>query len=841
MANGKTVLDTSKDSIAYDKAKLAALDRVQAIIEFELDGTIVTANKNFLDTVGYGLDEIAGRHHSMFVEPAYANSVEYKQFWERLDRGEFQAGEFKRVAKDGSEIWIQASYNPVFDENNKPVKVVKFATNITEQKQSVMEITKVLGEMSKGDLTARIDRELVGEFETVRQDLHASLDRLHEKELKEQKIASENLRIRSALDTCQTNVMVADENYNIAYMNETMQEMMRDAEADLRKELPHLNANDLLGKNIDVFHKNPSHQRQMLDRLTSAYSTQITVSGRTFSLIASPIHDADNNRAGTVVEWEDITDSLRLKQEQERIAAENLRIRQALDKCSTNVMVADDHYNIVYMNDTMTEMITDAERDLRQDIPSLDAKNLIGANIDVFHKNPSHQRRILDGLQSTVETDIKTGGRDFHLVVSPVKNEEGERIGTVVEWKEETLEKQIEAEMNTIVTSACSGDFSSRVDLENKDGFMLRLGESMNELCTQMEGAMADISMMFGALAEGDLSVRISNEYQGALEELKNNANETVDRLGETVAQILSATEEVASAASQISAGTTDLSSRTEQQAANLQQTAASMEQLATTVKQNAENAQHANQLSAQARDMATAGGDIVADAVDAMAKISESSTKISEINSVIDGIAFQTNLLALNAAVEAARAGEAGRGFAVVASEVRSLAQRSSEAAKDINTLISQSSVQVKDGVDLVNKTGDSLNEIVGSIKRVTDIVSEIAAASNEQATGIEEVNTAVTQMDEMTQQNSALVEQNAAAATTLQDQAMSMSQQMQFFQIDGVERDQQAYGGPNVRSHPNSRQSKPMQRKASAGSARQLQSNLATAVELDSDWKEF
>jgi len=258
--------------------------------------------------------------------------------------------------------------------------------------------------------------------------------------------------------------------------------------------------------------------------------------------------------------------------------------------------------------------------------------------------------------------------------------------------------------------------------------------------------------------------------------------------LQETIQGITAATREVSSATAEVSTSTTDLSQRTEEQAACLEETSASMEQIAATVKQSAENAQHANQSASSMRDAADRGGQVVGKAIEAMAWIERSSHKISDIIGVIDKIARQTNLLALNAAVEATRAGESGRGFAVVASEGRSLAQRSPQAAKDIKDLISNSNGQVKDGVHLVNDAGAALHEVVASIKGVAEIVSDIANASIEQSTGIEQINKALTQMDEVTQQNSALVEENAATAKMLEQQAVEMDLRIAIFKIDAI-----------------------------------------------------
>jgi len=346
---------------------------------------------------------------------------------------------------------------------------------------------------------------------------------------------------------------------------------------------------------------------------------------------------------------------------------------------------------------------------------------------------------------------------------------------------------EFEAAVGGIVKAAVAGDFTQRVNVQGKTGLVLNVGSAINSLCENVAKALDDLIQMLNGLAEGDLTRRITAQYQGSFATLKDNANKTAEQINATISEIGAATREVNNAAAEISTSTSDLSQRTEEQAASLEETSASMVEMSETVKKNAENAQDASQSAAKAQEVANRGGQVVASAVEAMGKIEGSSRKISEIIVVIDEIARQTNLLALNAAVEAARAGEAGRGFAVVASEVRSLAQRSSQAAKDITGLITSSGGQVKEGVELVNRTGAALSDIVSSIRDVAAIVSDIAAASSEQATGIEQVNKALTQMDEVTQQNSALVEENAATAKMLEGQAQAMSERVAFFRLSG------------------------------------------------------
>ena len=287
------------------------------------------------------------------------------------------------------------------------------------------------------------------------------------------------------------------------------------------------------------------------------------------------------------------------------------------------------------------------------------------------------------------------------------------------------------------------------------------------------------------AVAQGDLSTKIRIDGKDEVAQLLMSLSAMQDSLSQVVASVRQGSEAVATASAQIASGNHDLSGRTESQASSLEETAASMEELGSTVKQNADNARQANQLAQSASTVAVQGGEVVAQVVDTMKGINDSSRKIADIISVIDGIAFQTNILALNAAVEAARAGEQGRGFAVVASEVRSLAGRSADAAKEIKTLITDSVERVEQGTALVDQAGSTMTEVVSSIRRVTDIMGEISAASSEQSQGVAQVGEAVTNMDQVTQQNAALVEEMAAAASSLKSQAQELVQTVAVFKL--------------------------------------------------------
>jgi len=447
---GRTQAAAQKTKISELEAVVSAIHRSQAVIEFQLDGTIIDANENFLVAMGYRLSEIQGRHHSLFVDPADAAGQAYADFWARLRAGEFFADQFRRIAKDGGEIWIQGSYNPVFDADGKPYKVIKFATDVT-----------------------------------------------------------------------------------------------------------------------------------------AAY--------------------------------------------QARAAAE-------------------------------------AERDRAEAIQNL--------------------------VVSTLAASLK-------------------------------------------------------------------------------------------GLAEGNLTDRIDAPFEGRYERIKLDFNASVDALQDAMNAIARATDNVQAGSSEIASASDDLSRRTEQQAASLEETAAALDEITATVRRSADGAKQAAAAASGARLDATRSGDVMREAVVAMGEIETSSTQVTQIIGVIDEIAFQTNLLALNAGVEAARAGEAGRGFAVVAQEVRALAQRSADAAKEIKVLIATSGQQIARGVRLVSETGQTLGGIVDKVASIDALIGEIAKSSQEQAIGLNQVNTAVNQMDQVTQQNAAMVEEATAAASNLKSEARGLAALVGRFQI--------------------------------------------------------
>jgi len=496
--------------------------------------------------------------------------------------------------------------------------------------------------------------------------------------------------------------------------------------------------------------------------------------------------------------------SLKERTERDHASAmENSRIRAALDRVSIGTMLGDMDGKIIYMNDALHALLRRQAVQIRKLVPSFDAEMILDSPLDIFHQVPALQKNHLAGLTTTHTADIEMGEASLRIVANPVMDAAGKRVGSVVQWVDRTQEVAIENEVEAIVAKAIDGDLTARIREEGKDGFFKTLSGGVN-------GLLANTADVIRNMALAATEVRTGSE--------------------------------------EISRGNLDLSNRTEQQAASLEETASSMEEMTSTVKNNANSAAQANQLASAAREQAERGGSVVNAAVVAMGEINASSRRIADIISVIDEIAFQTNLLALNAAVEAARAGEQGRGFAVVASEVRNLASRSADAAKEIKTLIQDSVGKVTEGTRLVGESGKVLGEIVTGVKKVTDVMAQIASASREQASGIERVNKAITVMDEVTQQNAALVEEAAAAAHTLSEQASNLAQLISRYRLGESSADNtsralaRAAPPPAARAAERRAPPRPPTGKRAVSTVPKLSAVSRTAsARGDEQWKEF
>lgn len=463
------------------------------------------------------------------------------------------------------------------------------------------------------------------------------------------------------------------------------------------------------------------------------------------------------------------------------LAAEMSRLAAALDMSSAPIMVTDLSHNIVYMNQSLKTVYGESQEVLSRAFPGFTAGGLLGSNINIFPE----VYKLLQLHSGSYAGRHRLGALTFKLSINKVSDENGTPIGSIIEWAPRTEQVATENEIQNVVKSCVSGDLSTRVSLDGKSGFFATLGGSINELLDILDQIVTDTGRVLEGMARGDLKQQIDTPYQGVFGKLKMDANHSVRALTEVLRNLSAGAKQVSTGAEEIAKGNIDLSHRTEAQASSLEQTSSSMQEMTVVVRKNVESAQQANVLAGGARHSAEKGGAVVGRAVSAMAEINDASQKIRDIIVVIDEIAFQTNLLALNAAVEAARAGEQGRGFAVVATEVRNLAQRSAEAAREIKELIEDSVSKVDDGTRLVNESGDSLGEIVLAVQNVSTIIAEITSSNEQQSREILQVSRAISDMDEVTQQNAALVEQVAAAGEVLTRQTSEMGEAVSFFSL--------------------------------------------------------
>ncbi|KGY14371.1 chemotaxis protein [Vibrio tubiashii] len=597
------------------------------------------------------------------------------------------------------------------------------------------------------------------------------------------KLDNEISRLKAAVDQAQTAMVMIDRELQITYANQETINLFKKHEATMRSVWSGFTASEewLMGRCIDEFHRNPDHQRQLLaDPSNLPYSTDISIAELKIELNVAAIHDARGNYIGNTLEWRDVTEERAKEEEIGRLAS-------AVSGMTTNLMMADKDGIITYLNPALQTLLKSRESDLKKVLPGFDASHLVGKNIDVFHKNPSHQRNIIANPERLpFSSNIAVGGLEFNLTCIAMRDGDGNYIGPALQWVDITEQQDGQRQVESLIQKAIAGDLNERIDTSVYTGFMKELGDGINNLLDTMVAPIGQCIDVMSQVADGNLNTTMPEDSTGEFARLSNAVNTSILNLRNMVDKITQSSARVATASTEIAEGNNDLSQRVEAQASNLEETAASMEQMTATVRQNADNAKGANELSDDAAKKASKGGQVVGQAVSAMAEINTASKKIADIIGVIDEIAFQTNLLALNAAVEAARAGEQGRGFAVVAGEVRNLAQRSAAAAKEIKGLINDSVEKVDEGSRLVDESGDTLNEIVEAVQKVTELIAQIASSSVEQSTGIDEINRAISTMDEMTQQNASLVEQTSAASQSLKNEGKELLHLMNFFATD-------------------------------------------------------
>jgi methyl-accepting chemotaxis protein len=670
--------------------KLAAISRVMATIEFDLDGTVVDANENFLAVLGYTKDEIVGHHHRMFVEPAYAESVEYREFWAQLRAGEFVSREFLRIGKGGKKVYIQASYNPILDAAGKPYKVVKFATDVTAQKLANLNSEGQLQAISRA--MALIEFDLDG---TVR---HANDNFLGALGYTREEIVGRHHR------------MFVEPAYA--------------SSSEYSEFWAQLRAGQFISREF----------------------LRIGKGGKKVYIQASynPILDAAGKPVKVVKFATDITAEKVAKEQTDarlqKMLAESLRAKGALDATTNKVMIADSDFNIAYVNPSLDQFLRHHEAAFQKDLPQFRLASLVGGNIDRFHKDPQRIRQLLGRLTASHKVRLTLGGRIIDQFVVPIRDAAGVLQGFSVEWLDQTDEILAQREIEGLLKSAVEGDLTKRIEAARYEGFMRLVSEGMNRLLDSVSDAFGQVKV-------------------------------AVEQIGQAASQLRSTSQMMSSSSVQLNRAAAESST--------------SLGKTAQMVNANAENAAMANQLVAHTATAATDGQKRMGEMSTAMGAINGSAQQIAKIIKVIDEIAFQTNLLALNAAVEAARAGRHGKGFAVVAQEVRNLAERSAKAAKETEALIEDSVSKVTDGVKIADATRGALNEIIANVAKVVDLAGEIASASGEQSRTIKSVAESMSQVNESAQAGSQQSTEVASAAEEMGRQMEVLRERLSTYRL--------------------------------------------------------
>jgi methyl-accepting chemotaxis protein len=754
----KTAFDVTDREVhaTEHRALMQAVDMTQATVEFDLEGHVLRANANFLETLGYAEDEIVGRHHRMFCDEEESRSEAYAAFWKRLGEGHFDAGRYTRYGKNGRKVVIQAAYTPVFGQDGKPVKVIKFATDITEASRLAT----------------------IADFKS------------------------------SAFEQASVAMMMVDRDLVIQHINSSTVSLFKEKREAFQAIFRNFDPEAMVGRCIDDFHKDPGRIRRILDDPANLpYSADISLGKMKINLAIGAVYDREGHYVGCSLEWTDVTT--------QRIHAS---IMDAFDRnqgvvefdldgtvSAANACFASalGHRPDALIGKSYASLLADASRERHSEgfwHELSGGENWTG---QVVHRDSNGDEV---WMQSVFTPVLDGHGKVFKVVAtcSDVTEEETrKRDEALRQKKRDRDQRQVVLRLASGLQRLSEGDFTVAIEESFPEEYeklrtdfntsVSKLHDSEQEKKRQtaeQESVVKTLAAAMQALRQGSLECAIEDEFPPAYESVRGDFNAAVAALRGVVEAIIEATNGIRTGSTEIANAADALSNRTENQAASLEETAAALDQITATVKQTAEGAQHANTAALEARSSAETSGEVVSAAVDAMDRIASSSKQVTQIIGVIDDIAFQTNLLALNAGVEAARAGDAGRGFAVVAHEVRGLAQRSAEAAKEIKDLISISTKEVSDGVDLVGRAGEALLKIVEQVGGVCSVMDEISASAKEQSLSLSEVNQAMNRMDQVTQENASMVEESTGASHALAEASRALLTKVSHFQLSSVEK---------------------------------------------------
>lgn len=708
----------------------------------DIHGNILSANEAFIEASGFEWKELVGQPHNILRHPDVPEAV-FKDFWTTLQAGKPWSQIVKNRRKNGDHYWVAAKATPIFEKGvitgYMSVRLAATSAQKKAAEQAYQAIANGKAKLVNGHVARFKDK--------LNPLLHLNLAPIIS-------LLSILMLVSALLPVIFNNITTVVPEGSFETVGVLLVLLLMLASRSNAKQLKRLH----------------THITEI-----SEGNFKTPIDSRGSSLLPQILGRLDSLQIKLGADIDDVKATLNNSQ----------RIESALNATSSNIMVIDRFHSIIFINASLGRMLNSVENELKAGLPDFQSDALLRKNIDVLFQEPQQQIKLLDKAKETYKTRLNIDSIILDTVTDPIFGESGERLGTVIEWKNMTGQLAIEANIERIVNDASKGILNGRIPTEDLKGFEQNISQSMNTLLESFGQTTQTLNRILSGMSEGDLTLRIENDYEGDLLVMKTAVNSALNNIEATFGQIKRGATEIGTMSSEVAVASDDLSQRTQQQAASLEETAASMEELTATVQQSTQHTAQANTLAHTAAQEADEGIIVMSRTIEAMNNITELSHKIGDITSVIDSIAFQTNLLALNAAVEAARAGEHGRGFAVVASEVRNLAQKSANAAKDISTLISSAIQQIKAGTSLVEQTNTVFEQMVSKIRNVEDLVSEVASTAIEQSKGLDQINLAVSHLDQTTQQNAALVEELSSTAGNMSEQAEEQAEFVGRFKI--------------------------------------------------------